>query len=42
VHIVRVLVNLQHILISKKHKENHAMSENEQYYGIIEIACVHT
>jgi hypothetical protein len=25
---------------SKNHKVNHAMSENEQYYGSIRIVCV--
>jgi hypothetical protein len=25
----------------KNHKANHVMSENEQHYGIIGIACVH-
>jgi hypothetical protein len=37
--VVRVLGILWHILIPN-HKANHAMSEKEQHYGIIGIACV--
>jgi hypothetical protein len=40
VDIVRFLGILRAYFNLKNYKANHAMSENEQYYGSIEIVCV--